>query len=122
MLPRMIDIARALLPGGNVGEYQIGREKTLSAVVLGTFGISVPRFVEIVRNASTDDDVAERLWPTAAMPPNALSARLRRVCVSDVPDELRPEFQRRYGSDHPADRLVFDVLDANDARSFPRKA
>jgi Domain of unknown function (DUF5069) len=121
MLPRMIDIARAMLPGGQVGDYQIGREKTLSAVVLGAFGMSVPQFVQVVRDARTDDDVAERLWPTAAMPPEALSARLRRICVSDVADELRPEFQRRYGSDHPADRLVFDVLDADDAQAFARE-
>jgi hypothetical protein len=80
----MIDIARALLAGGQVGDYQIGRDKTLSAVLLGAFGMSVPQFVQVVRDARTDHDVAERLWPTAAMPPEALSARLRRVCVSDV--------------------------------------
>ena len=51
-----------------------------------------------------------------------LSVRLRRFTVSDVPAELRPEFQRRYGKEHPAGRLVFDVLDADDARTFPRKA
>ena len=34
MLPRMIDIARAMLPGGHVGDYEIGRDKTLSAIVL----------------------------------------------------------------------------------------
>ncbi len=121
MLPRMIDIARAMLPGGDVGDYQIGREKTLSAVVLGVFGISVPQFVQLVRDARTDDHVAERLWPAATVPPDALSARLRRVTVSDVPAELRPDFQRYYGAEHPADRLVFDILDADDARAFARK-
>jgi Domain of unknown function (DUF5069) len=122
MLPRMIDIARAMLPSGHVGDYQIGREKTLSAVVLSAFRISVPQFVQVVRDARTDDDVADRLWATAAMPPQALSARLRRVTVSDVPAELRADFQRFYGREHSADRLVFDVLDADDARAFPRKA
>jgi hypothetical protein len=43
MLPRMIDIARAMVPGGSVNDYEIGREKTLSAVVLGAFGMSVPQ-------------------------------------------------------------------------------
>jgi hypothetical protein len=122
MLPRMIDIARAMLPGGQVGAYQIGRERTLSAVVLVVFGMSAPQFVQVVRDARTDDDVAERLWPAATMPPTALSARLRRVTVSDVPVELRSDFQRFYGAKHPADRLVFDILDADDARAFPRKA
>ncbi len=117
----MIDIARAMLPGGHVGDYQIGREKTLSAIVLGAFGISVPRFVQLVHEARTDADVAEHLWPAAKMPPDALSARLRMVTVSDVPAELRPVFQRHYGANHPGDRLVFDILDADDARAFAER-
>jgi hypothetical protein len=117
----MIDIARAMLSGGSVNDYEIGREKTLSAVMLGAFGMSVPQFLQVVRDARTDDDVAECLWPAATVPPEALSARLRRVTVSDVPAELRPEFHRRYGREHPADRLVFDVLDEDDARAFARK-
>jgi len=121
MLPRMIDIARAMLPGGRVGEYQIGRHKSLSAVVLGAFGLSPGKFVEVVRDARTDEDVAEHLWPLASVPPDALSQRLRRVTVADVPPELRPDFQRFYGADHTADRLVFDVLDADDARAFAPK-
>jgi hypothetical protein len=122
MLPRMIDIARAKLPGGNVGDYQIGREKSLSAIVLGVFGMSAPQFVQVVRDARTDDDVAERLWPAATVSPDAVSARLRRVTVSDVPVELRSDFQRLYGAEHPADRLVFDLLDADDSRAFAGKA
>jgi hypothetical protein len=121
MLPRIIDIGRAMLPGGDVGDYQIGREKTLSAVVLGAFGMSMPQFLQVIRDARTDDDVAERLWPTAAMPPEALSERLRRVTVADVPADLLPDFQRFYGTQHSSDRLVFDVLDADDARAFAPK-
>jgi Domain of unknown function (DUF5069) len=121
MLPRMIDIARAMLPGGHVGDYQIGREKSLSAVVLGAFGMSAAQFVEIVRDARTDNDLAERIWPAAKMPPHVLSRRLQRATVADVPPELRPEFQRLYGSEHPADRLVFDIIDADDARAFDLK-
>jgi hypothetical protein len=121
MLPRMIDIARAMLPGGQVGDYQIGREKSLSAVVLGVFGMSAPQFVQVVRDARTDDDVVERLWPAARVSLDAVSARLRGITVSDVPGELRSDFQRLYGAEHPADRLVFDVLDADDSRAFAGK-
>jgi hypothetical protein len=122
MLPRMIDIARAMLPGGDTGEYLIGREKTLSAVILGAFSTSVPEFVKLVGRATTDDDVAENLWTAATIPPEELSVRLRRVTVSDVPAELCPDFQRFYGAEHPPDRLVFDVLDADDGQAFDRKA
>jgi Domain of unknown function (DUF5069) len=47
MLPRMIDIARAKLPGGDIGEYQIGRAKSMSAVVLTAFSMSATQFVEL---------------------------------------------------------------------------
>jgi hypothetical protein len=43
MLPRMIDVARAKLPGGNVGQYQIGRG--MSGLVLAAFGMSAENFV-----------------------------------------------------------------------------
>lgn len=121
MLPRMIDIARAKLPGGNVGEYQIGREMSLSAVVLGAFGMSADEFVEIVREAKNDDEVAERLWPKAEIPPLALNKRLRRITVADVPPQIRSDFHRLYGNDLPPDRSVFDVLNEDDARIFAKR-
>ena len=116
MLPRMIDIARAALPGGHIGEYQIGRG--MSGAVFSAFGISAAQFIDIVRDASTDDDIAQRLWSHSSVPTAALSRRLGSLTVADVPDELRADFQRFYGSDHPADRRVFDVLEADDARAF----
>ncbi len=122
MLPRMIDIARATLPGGEIGEYQIGRSRSLSAVVLGVFGLSAAQFIEVVRDARIDDDVVERLWPTATAPPEALNARLTRVTVADVPPELQPDFKRLYGAGLPADRRVFDIIDADDAKAFAPKA
>src|SRR4029077_12564767 len=100
MLPRMIDIARAKLPGGDAGEYQIGRG--MSGLVLAAFGISASEFVDMVRDSRADEDVAERLWPAATVSPETLSARLQRVTVANVPADLRPEFQRLYGADLPA--------------------
>ena len=98
MLPRMIDIARAKLPDGNVGDYQIGRDKTLSAAVLDAFGISAGQFVNIVRDARTDEDVAEHLWVAGNARPKALTARLRRVTVADIAADRRPDFERLYGT------------------------
>jgi len=118
MLPRMIDIARAALPGGDVGEYQIGRG--MSGAVFSALGISTAQFIDIVRGASTDDDIAERLWSHRSVPAAALSRRLGSLTVADVPDELRADFQRFYGSDYPADRRVFDILEADDARAFTK--
>lgn len=118
VLPRMIDIARAQLPGGQVGEYQIGRG--MSSVVLSSFGIDAPKFVEIVRDAASDDQVAERLWQLRSIAPEALSARLRRLTVADVPADLRAEFQRLYGADLSADRGVFEIIETDDAKTFAR--
>lgn len=116
MLPRMIDIARAKLRGGKVGEYQIGRAMSLSAAVLGVLKLSVDELVEIVSAAATDNDVAARLWPGLAVPPEILTRRLRSITVADVPAELKSEFHRLYGHDLPLDRNVFDILEADDAR------
>jgi len=97
MLPRMIDIARAKLPGGVVGEYQIARakdEKEVMATVPGSSG-------------QTDH--------------SKLSSFLNGLTVADVPDTFKAEFERFYGKNLPAGRLVLDVLEEDDARSFPRK-
>jgi hypothetical protein len=117
MLPRMIDVARAKLPGGNVGQYQIGHG--MSGLVLAAFGLTAEQFVEIVRDAGTDEDVAAALGRRIAVARRTVGARLCRVTVADVPADLKESFQRFYGTDLPSDRLVFDVLEANDRQTFP---
>jgi hypothetical protein len=117
MLPRMIDVARAKLPGGNVGQYQIGRG--MSGLVLAAFGISVENFVEIVRDAGSNEDVATALGRRVAVARRAVGARLCRVTVADVPADLKASFHGFYGADLPSDRLVFDVLEADDRNMFP---
>ena len=117
MLPRMIDIARAKLAGGNVGQYQIGQG--MSGLVLGALGLTAERFVEIVEDAGTDADVATALGRRMAVARKAVGARLGRVTVADVPADLKASFQQFYGADIPSDRLVFDVLEADDRQMFP---
>jgi len=39
--------------------------------------------------------------------------------VDEVPDDPRGESEAFYGKNLPADRLVLDVLEQDDARSFP---
>ena len=121
MLPRMIDVARAKLPGGNIGEYQIGRG--MSGLVLRHFEMNVDEFVECVRSASDDADVAAQLAGRKTEKENRMvSLRLRRVTVKDVPDDLRESFERFYGADLATDKRVFDILEEDDARAFGPKA
>ncbi len=117
MLPRMIDVARAKLPGGDIGQYQIGRG--MSGAVLRHLGITVEDFVAAVSKATDDEEIATRFSEMRSRAENRmLNLRLRRVTVADVPDDLRPSFERYYGTDQPRDRRVFDILEEDDRRIF----
>ncbi|MFL6583344.1 MAG: hypothetical protein ACJ8KU_02370, partial [Chthoniobacterales bacterium] len=98
------------------GEYQVGRG--LSGVVLQALGITASHFMAIVAGAENEHEIAQRvgLQEKRAVI-RALSMRLRRLTVADVPSDLRPEFERYYGSNLPLDRRVFDVLEADDAKA-----
>ena len=120
MLPRMIDVARAKLPGGDIGEYQIGRG--MSGLVLRHLGMEVGEFVELVRKAKDDEEVGAQVTGRKTGKENRMvSLRLRRVTVKDVPDDLRASFTRFYGSDLPPDKRVMDILEEDDRRAFGRK-
>ena len=120
MLPRMIDVARAKLPGGDIGQYQIGRG--MSGLVLRHLGMEVDEFVECVRKANHEADVvAQLIGRRTDREHRALSLRLRRVTAADVPPDLRESFEQFYGADLPASRRVFDILEEDDARAFGPK-
>jgi hypothetical protein len=117
MLPRMIDVARAKLPGGNIGSYQIGRG--MSGLVLAHLGIDVDELVDCVQTANTDEEVAGRFCGRRTEAENRMiNLRLRRVTVADVPPDLRPSFEKFYGADLPPTRRVFDILEEDDRRTF----
>jgi hypothetical protein len=73
--------------------------------------------------------IADECWwsaARAAVEEAAESARsLRALELSersygaDVPADLKAEFEGFYDKNLPADRLVLDVLEEDDARSFP---
>jgi Domain of unknown function (DUF5069) len=120
MLPRMIDVARGKLPDGNIGDYQIGRG--LSRLVLAHLGMTADEFVECVGQAADDEAVAAQICGRRTKVENrALNMRLRRATVANVPDDLRPSFERFYGADLPKDRRVFDILEEDDAKVFGAK-
>src|SRR6476619_21241 len=84
MLPRMIDVARAKLPGGNVGEYQIGRG--MSGLVLRHIEMHGDEFGGLVESARDEEEVAAQLTGRRTEEENRMvSLRLRRVTVKDVP-------------------------------------
>ena len=117
MLPRMIDIARAKLPGGDIGEYQIGRG--MSGLVLRHLGMSVDEFVESVRTATNETDFGAQLSTRKTAKENRMvSLRLRRATVADVPEDLRESFERFYGANVPRDKRVFGLLEEDDAQAF----
>jgi Domain of unknown function (DUF5069) len=116
MLPRMIDIARAKLPGGKVGEYQIGRG--MSALVLQSFKLNADQFVRIVSEAQSDEDVYEK---AGAGDHSKVNRVLQRLKVSDVPPDLRVQFEAFYGAEQARDRRVVDLIEEDDARAFPKK-
>jgi len=119
MLQRMIDVARAKLPGGDIGEYQIGRG--MSGLVLRHLEMSVDEFVEHVRTAADEAELGAQLTKRKTAKENRMvSLRLRRVTVADVPDDLRDSFVRFYGADLPANKRVIDILEEDDARAFGR--
>ena len=91
----------------------------MSGLVLGAFGLTAEQFVEIVRDAGADADVAAAIGRRVAVARRAVGARLCRVTVADVPADLKESFQRFYGADLPSDRLVFDVLEEDDRKMFP---
>jgi hypothetical protein len=116
----MIDIARAKLRGGAVGDYQIGRG--MSGVVLKHFRLSADEFLGIVARAKDDHDVLAMLpGSPGGTDHGKLSSFLEALTVADVPANLKPDFERFYGKNLSAGRLVLDVLEQDDARSFPAK-
>ena len=120
MLPRMIDIARAKLPGGDIGEYHIG--PGMSGLVLRHLGMEAEQFVQLVADAESEEVLAAQLVGARPAAENRLlNLRLQRARVADVPDEMRERFVGFYGGDLPADKRIFDLLEEDDARAFGPK-
>jgi hypothetical protein len=120
MLPRMIDVARAKLPGGNIGTYQIGRG--MSGLVLAHLGIGVDEFIECVQAATSDEEVAARVCSRRTKAEDRmLNLRLKGATVANVPPDLRPSFEKFYGANLPTDKRVFEILEEDDARAFGPK-
>ncbi|MFN2623487.1 MAG: DUF5069 domain-containing protein [Chthoniobacterales bacterium] len=120
MLPRMIDIARAKLPRGDIGQYHIG--VGMSALVLRHLDMHVDEFVQRVSDAGNEEALAAQLSARRSAAENRLfNLRLQRATVADVPDDMRERFVGFYGRDLPAGKRIFDLLEEDDARAFGGK-
>jgi hypothetical protein len=53
---------------------------------------------------------------------SACFTRLHSLTVADVPADVRAEFYQIYGENLPSNSLVFDLLEADDAKKFSNKA
>ena len=110
-LPRSIDKARAMLPGGNIADYTI---PGFTETMLENFGIGVDDFVAAVRDASTDDDVAA--WVRAHAVPGGVDAWIAFATNREIYNGDRAEAIADYPylADHPELVYSLDFLDYNE--------
>jgi hypothetical protein len=114
-LPRSIDKARASLPGGNIGAYQLAFATTW---MLDAFGKTVDGFVAAVAAARTDDDVAR--WLLTDTAPDAVAQWNAHILQRKPRDGSREAALAVFPwlADHPDMTLVIDILVEDDRRHF----
>lgn len=120
LLPRTIDKARGLLPGGDPGDYAI--EPGWSAWLLREIGFTPDEFLDLVHRAANDDEIsAEICRRVPAEKREALNETIRAMRVADAPPDVRAQLDELYGA--APDQLIIDVIVADDrARRMPHTA
>lgn len=110
-LPRSIDKARAMLPGGNLADYTI---PGFTEKMLEDFGIGVDDFVAAVRDARTDDDVAA--WVRQHAVPGGIDAWVTFANNREIYNGDRAEAiaDHPYLAEHPELVYSLDFLDYNE--------
>ena len=115
-LPRTIDKLRAMLPGGNVGEY---RMEGFSDMMLERFCIATETLTAAVAKAATDDEIGAIVHRDAA--PGSIEAwnefATNRKLYNGDRDEAIADHP--WLAQHPEIVLTLDFVDADDRRSFP---
>jgi hypothetical protein len=118
LLPRTIDKARGLLPGGDPGDYVI--EPGWSAWLLAELGFTQTEFLELVRRAANEAEITAVIGERISLEKcEALNATMKAMRVADTPPEVRVMLDEIYHAD--PDALLIDVIVADDrARLQPR--
>lgn len=115
-LPRTIDKVRAMLPGGELGEYRMGG---FSEMMLERFGIAVDALVPLVREATSDDEIATAVRRDAV--PGSIDAwnefSTNRLLYNG--DRAEAIADHPWLADHPEITHTLDFVDADDRRGFP---
>jgi hypothetical protein len=110
--PRTIDKARALLPGGNKGDYNVA--PGISDQFLKHFGLEAEAFIDAVKNAATEDDVV--VWFRAHTDASKKAAWNEALLARVVNDDNRERIAARHPilKRNPSLTRVVDVLEADD--------
>ena len=118
-LPRTIDKARALLPGGNKGDYNVA--PGISAQFLTHFGLEPDAFVEAVKNASSETDVVK--WFRANTDASKTVSWNEDILGRVLSDTNRERISGRHpiAKDMPDKTPVVDVLEADDRACLGEK-
>jgi hypothetical protein len=117
MLPRTIDKMRALLPGGDIGDYKL---EGFSIRLLEAIGIKPADLQAIVASAASQEEVGA--WVQAHSDPSKheeINQRLARRSIKDIAPESLAHFESMY-PDHKQtpSGVFFDIIDADDAAAF----
>ncbi len=123
LMPRTIDKLRAHLPGGHPGAYFISSHiKGISGYLLERLGVDERELLDAIRDAETDDDVAQWLRErTDASQYSAINQTLRRIKPKHSGDEqyVRAEYAETLAAQSTLEFIV-DIIDADDRRLFGR--
>lgn len=124
-MPRTIDKLRALLPGGNPGEYVInGKIPGMSGYLLQRLGITEEALSAVVASANDETEVAAWLRAnTDASQYPAINATLRRLRPKHAADEafFRDYYKEALAAD-PQLEYILDIIEADDRRLFGAKS
>jgi hypothetical protein len=114
-LPRSIDKARAMLPGGALGDYTI---PGFTEAMLERFVITVDDFVAAVRDAAGDDEVAA--WVKEHAVPGGVQSWIDFATKREIYKGDRAEAIADYPwlADHPELVYSLDFLDYQEAHGL----
>jgi hypothetical protein len=112
--PRSIDKARAHLPSGNRGEYNL---TGLSEILLTHLGLDIDTFVAAVAEAKTDGDVAK--WMRAHTDSAKYDEWNASLTARVLDDSNRERLCARYpcAKRDPSMVKIVDILEADDRES-----